>query len=396
METNMKKALATAFGVGVLSIAISSISIAQQPKTVELSIDNEQLNLETSAKTIEQLLSDIGYEYQVGSKISHKLDSKIEADMNIEIDTEKTIAFSKGGRQLNVTTFASTVGELLEQENVTLTKDDIVNPSVDTLINDSDEVKVDFYTFENYSKDEKIEFKKENKYSFDVAYGKEEIQQEGKDGTKVLNFMKTVKNGNEISNEKVSEEVKVEPVTEITLVGTRKVVKEKIENKTINRTNKSMYKGQSKVIQKGNDGILEKVYEVIGEDSKLVSEKVTKKATNRIVEKGTKSRPSVAKTSSKKSGSSPRLYSLRDLQFHGIIRWGGYKYTYYSQRVLPGGGLRIPGRHVNSAGYVSDGSGYIVLANDRPKGTVLPTPFGYMGKVYDRGTYGNHIDVYTR
>lgn len=92
----------------------------------------------------------------------------------------------------------------------------------------------------------------------------------------------------------------------------------------------------------------------------------------------------------------PKLYSLRDLNFQGIIWWNGYKFTYYSQSVLPGGGLRIPGRHVNEDGYVADGDGYIVLANDAPKGTVIPTPFGYYGKVYDRGTVGNHFDVYTK
>lgn len=93
---------------------------------------------------------------------------------------------------------------------------------------------------------------------------------------------------------------------------------------------------------------------------------------------------------------SPMLYTLRQLQFHGVINWSGYKFTYYSQSVLPGGGLNIPGRHVNSAGYVADKDGYIVLANSAPRGTVINTPFGYKGKVYDRGTYGNHFDVYTK
>lgn len=66
------------------------------------------------------------------------------------------------------------------------------------------------------------------------------------------------------------------------------------------------------------------------------------------------------------------------------------------QSVLPGGGLNIPGRHINAGGYVADKDGYIVLANDAPKGTIINTPFGYKGKVYDRGTYGNHFDVYTK
>lgn len=93
---------------------------------------------------------------------------------------------------------------------------------------------------------------------------------------------------------------------------------------------------------------------------------------------------------------SPKNYSLSQFKRDGVVNWGGHKFTYYSQSVLPGGGLRIPGRHVNADGYVSDGDGYIVLANDSPKGTVFNTPFGYPGKVYDRGTYGNHLDVYIR
>lgn len=91
----------------------------------------------------------------------------------------------------------------------------------------------------------------------------------------------------------------------------------------------------------------------------------------------------------------PAQYSLAALRRAGVVHWGGYKFTYYSQKVLPGGGLRIPGRHVNANGYVADADGYIVLANDAPKGTVINTPFGGPGKVYDRGTRGNHFDVYT-
>ncbi|WP_164996716.1 G5 domain-containing protein [Actinomyces minihominis] len=89
-------------------------------------------------------------------------------------------------------------------------------------------------------------------------------------------------------------------------------------------------------------------------------------------------------------------YSLGDLMFMGVINWGGYKFTYYSQSVLPGGGLSIPGRHVNAGGFVSDGDGYIVLAGSAPMGTVYSTPFGWPGKIYDRGTVGNHLDVYTQ
>lgn len=88
------------------------------------------------------------------------------------------------------------------------------------------------------------------------------------------------------------------------------------------------------------------------------------------------------------------LYTLEQFLFSGVVEWGGYRFTFYSQQVLPGAGLQIPGRHVNDDGYVSDADGYIVLAGDAPKGTVFETPFGYRGKIYDRGTFGNHLDVY--
>lgn len=98
--------------------------------------------------------------------------------------------------------------------------------------------------------------------------------------------------------------------------------------------------------------------------------------------------------------SSTKLYSLSQFQYNGVINWSGYKFTYYSQSVLPGYGLRIPGRHLNADGYVSDGDGYIVLAanSNIAKGTVISTPFGYKGKVYDTcpSCTLNWYDVYTK
>jgi type II secretory pathway pseudopilin PulG len=94
-------------------------------------------------------------------------------------------------------------------------------------------------------------------------------------------------------------------------------------------------------------------------------------------------------------GQNTATYSYGQFMTMGVINWGGFKFTWYSQQVLPGGGLNIPGRHT-SGGFVRDGEGYIVLAGSAAKGTVYQTPFGSPGKIYDRGTTGNHLDVYTQ
>ena len=79
----------------------------------------------------------------------------------------------------------------------------------------------------------------------------------------------------------------------------------------------------------------------------------------------------------------------------GLIDWGGWTWSWYSEKVLPGGGLDIPGRHT-SGGYVRDEDGYICLASDvLDYGTVIDTPFGSAGRVYDCGVGNDEtVDVY--
>lgn len=79
----------------------------------------------------------------------------------------------------------------------------------------------------------------------------------------------------------------------------------------------------------------------------------------------------------------------------GRIIYNGHIETWYSQRVLPGGGLNIPGRHVASDGTIRDKDNYICVASDTlPKGSTIMTSLG-MGKVYDTGVGHPGIDIYT-
>lgn len=88
-------------------------------------------------------------------------------------------------------------------------------------------------------------------------------------------------------------------------------------------------------------------------------------------------------------------YEPYDLYNQGRLYYGDYQYTWYSERVLPGYGLAIDGRHTDADGFVCDGDGYIcVAASSLSKGAVIDTPFGRQGKVYDSGCAWGTIDVY--
>lgn len=88
-------------------------------------------------------------------------------------------------------------------------------------------------------------------------------------------------------------------------------------------------------------------------------------------------------------------YAPSDLYTQGRLCYGDYQYTWYSERVLPGHGLAIDGRHTDDEGFVCDGDGYICVASGSlEKGTVVDTPFGREGKVYDCGCPSNVLDIY--
>lgn len=80
----------------------------------------------------------------------------------------------------------------------------------------------------------------------------------------------------------------------------------------------------------------------------------------------------------------------------GVVYFNGHKETYYSQKVLPGGGLRIPGRHVAEDGTIRDEEGYICVAADwnyLPYGATVLTSLG-PARVYDTGCDYGVVDIY--
>lgn len=90
-------------------------------------------------------------------------------------------------------------------------------------------------------------------------------------------------------------------------------------------------------------------------------------------------------------------YTPGELRYHGVLHWNGHKWTWYSEKVLFGGGLDIPGRYTDEDGFVCDEDGYICLAASTDYisyDTVIDTPFGRPGKIYDSGCAYGTIDVY--
>lgn len=91
---------------------------------------------------------------------------------------------------------------------------------------------------------------------------------------------------------------------------------------------------------------------------------------------------------------SPNNYSGSASGFKsaGVIYYNGYRFTYYSSRVLYH--YMTPQWTLGSDGIYRDSNGYIIVASsDHAQGTILDTPFG-SGIVRDSGCASGTIDVY--
>lgn len=125
------------------------------------------------------------------------------------------------------------------------------------------------------------------------------------------------------------------------------------------------------------------------EERRIAEEEAAKKAEEEAVRRAAEEKTEVH-AAKYQYGSNSSI----DLRSAGIVNWGSYRFTWYSQNVLPGGGLDIPGRHVNSTGFVCDCDGFIVAATAYGRGTTGNSPWGAW-KSYDTGVSGNTVDLYT-
>jgi len=90
----------------------------------------------------------------------------------------------------------------------------------------------------------------------------------------------------------------------------------------------------------------------------------------------------------------PSSKAAKNLYKMGRINFNGHQETWYSQRKLPGGGLKIPGRHVGKDGFVMDNKNNISVATTLvAMNKSIQTSCG-KGKRYDTCGTPNVVDLY--
>lgn len=287
--------------IGIIAlVAYSSVILFETTKAqVFITENGEKQAVKTHADTVDELLSEAGITFNEHDYLSHDLDTKIEAEMNITYKNANKVTVVTDGKEQVYFTTVDTVGEFLKEKSLAVSDRDEMSHDGTDPIKQGIELTID----------------KAYKVLINDGGEKKEVWTTGGTVKKLLQEYKI--SLGKLDEIKPAKKVEVEKDTRITIVRVEKVtdvVEEKIDYKIEKREDGNLEKGKKRVISKGEEGLLVKKYEVVKENGKevsrkLISEKTEQESEPRVVAFGTKeSQPVVALSSRSNDDSGKVLY----------------------------------------------------------------------------------------
>lgn len=290
------------------------------------------------ADNVADALSEIGIDAGEQSQMNYEPTDYIVDGMVINILSAKHVTLVVDGTSNQYAMYQGTVKDLLDLAQITLGENDYTEPALDTSLNEDMTVTVCRVEIKQDVKKVAVAYSTTKQNDSSLASGTQKVATKGVNGEAEVTYDVKYVNGEEVERTEISRTTTKAPVNEVIKVGT----------KSVSTTSTGSSSGAS--------------YSNVA-----------------------------LQYSARYNVSSNPLTSYK-----GVVYYNGHRETYYSQRVLPGYGLNIPGRHVADDGTVRDGDGYICVAANTSymsKGTTLMTSLG-PAKVYDCGCAYGTIDIY--
>jgi len=200
-------------------------------KSVEVTVDGAERVVHTTGMTVADVVNQLDLEK--GSEVSLDEDMQLSAlSDDLEVITPKDLTLIVDDKKKTVATTASTVKELLAEQNVKVDDNDEINVKVgdetDKNVKDSTGIKANVKTWDE-TRDIDFDVEKVNDKSLDK--GETKVKTEGKKGERELTLRQETRNGEKGEEEVLKSKVTKQPVAEVIRVGTKEEKKEESSSK---------------------------------------------------------------------------------------------------------------------------------------------------------------------
>ncbi|KGA96455.1 hypothetical protein AJ85_10255 [Alkalihalobacillus alcalophilus ATCC 27647 = CGMCC 1.3604] len=274
--------------VGVIIYAVYEVTKA----TVEISIDGEVERYDTHASTLADFMMEQNWNVQEHDLIEPALDTEITGNMEVVWKKAKEVFVTIDGQEETVWTTRDTIEQLLEDLDIAYKEHDVIEPALATIITENLEIQFDS--------------------AFQVVLTSDGEEQEfWTTSTTVADFLeKEDVSLGKLDRVEPALEEKLEQEAQVKVVRVEKVtdvVEETVSFGTVTKKDNTLESGKEKVVDEGEEGKVEKHYEVVFEDGEevsreLVKEEIVKESADRVIAVGTKPEPvQVARSSTPSS-----------------------------------------------------------------------------------------------
>lgn len=269
--------------IGIMALVVFSglMLVEAQSLSVNLTVDGEKQNVKTHADTVGELLEEEDITVGEHDELSHSPDTALSDGMKeITLDHAKQVTVTIDGNKKVFFTTEDTIGTFLEAKDLAFSKHDDLSFDLEDPVKDGMELAIE----------------KGFKITVNDGGEKEELWTTG---GKIKDFLQD----NDITYDKDSDDtikpkLKKEINEDTTITITRieklpdKVIEEAIPYETEEQKDDTLKKGKEKVLEEGKEGKKEKTYKVIkknGEQKRtLDDEEVITESENRVIAVGTK------------------------------------------------------------------------------------------------------------
>lgn len=196
-----------------------------EPHFVTIHDDGSFLTVKTSASTVKEVLERANIELNDVDIVEPALDTEMGGvDYNINIYRARPALVIDGSKRQYIMTASYDPKQIMREAGVTVYDGDEIN----TKINDNflEAGAVSTYQIERnggrtVTEDEAIAYPTETRYDYNLAKGERQLEQAGEEGRRTKVYEVQFENNVEVSRKLISEEVKLEPVPEIVIVGAK-------------------------------------------------------------------------------------------------------------------------------------------------------------------------------
>lgn len=215
--------------IGLAVASIITVTVVNMRKTIEISIDGKKETFVTYKGTVKDVLESKGVELAPKDKVEPALISKVSEKDTIEIKKAIEVKLTVSDKELSINTAEDTIADMIKAESEELKTQGIefkegvdeISPSLDTELEEDMKIQLVKVDIKEEIAKEVLPYDTVEETDSELDSSVEEIRQEGVSGEKEVIYEVVLKDGKEVGRTAKATKVILQPVTEVTVVGTK-------------------------------------------------------------------------------------------------------------------------------------------------------------------------------